>query len=101
MATRPPTPYLRASDADREAAVERLRGAALEGRIDSDELEDRLAAPYAARWTGDLERLTADVTPPPPVPAPMPIAYPAPPAGRPNGAAGSSPIPAPPLMWGG
>jgi hypothetical protein len=56
---------LRASDAEREAAAERLRTAALEGRLDSDELEERLAAAYGARWTSELTRLTADVTPPP------------------------------------
>jgi Domain of unknown function (DUF1707)/Domain of unknown function (DUF4190) len=55
---------LRASDAEREVAVERLRTAALEGRLDSDELEQRLAAAYGARWTSELARLTADVTPP-------------------------------------
>jgi hypothetical protein len=64
-----PSPELRASDADREAAVERLRRAALEGRLDSDELEQRIGAAYAARWVGELARLTSDVTPPaPPVP---------------------------------
>jgi len=55
-------PELRASDDDREGAVERLRDAALEGRLDSDELEDRLAQAYAARWCSELELLTADVT---------------------------------------
>jgi uncharacterized protein DUF4190/uncharacterized protein DUF1707 len=55
---------LRASDADREAAAERLRTAALEGRLDSDELEERLASAYGARWTSELARLTVDVTPP-------------------------------------
>jgi hypothetical protein len=44
--------------------VERLRVAALEGRIDSDELESRLAAAYGARTCAELTRLTADVTPP-------------------------------------
>jgi hypothetical protein len=58
-------PELRASDDDREGAVERLRDAALEGRLDSDELEDRLAQAYAARWCSELELLTADVTLPP------------------------------------
>jgi hypothetical protein len=57
-------PDLRASDADREAAVERLRAAALDGRLDSDELEDRLAEAYAARWCSELSQLTADVTAP-------------------------------------
>jgi hypothetical protein len=63
-----PTPDLRASDADREATVERLRVAAVEGRLDADELEERLTAAYAARWCSELERLTRDVTPPPPRP---------------------------------
>ena len=57
-------PDLRASDADREAAVERLRTAALDGRLDSDELEERLAEAYAASWCSELARLTSDVTPP-------------------------------------
>jgi hypothetical protein len=55
----------RASDGDREAAVERLREAALAGRLESDELEDRLADAYGARWCSELAALTADITPPP------------------------------------
>lgn len=57
-------PDLRASDADREAAVERLRSAALDGRLDGDELEERLAQAYGATWCSELARLTQDVTPP-------------------------------------
>jgi Domain of unknown function (DUF1707)/Domain of unknown function (DUF4190) len=56
---------LRASDADREVAVERLRTAALEGRLDPDELESRLADAYSARWCSELAALTTDITPPP------------------------------------
>jgi hypothetical protein len=56
---------LRASDADREAAVERLRVAGLEGRLDSDELEQRIESAYGARWCSELDALTLDVTPPP------------------------------------
>jgi hypothetical protein len=56
---------LRASDADREATVERLRTAAMEGRIGSEELETRIQSAYASTYCGELERLTADVTPPP------------------------------------
>jgi hypothetical protein len=56
---------LRASDADREATVERLRVAGLEGRLDSDELEERIESAYAARWCSELDVLTLDVTPPP------------------------------------
>jgi hypothetical protein len=56
---------MRASDADREAAVSLLQAAALEGRLEADELEERLADAYAARWCAELDALTADVTPPP------------------------------------
>jgi hypothetical protein len=62
------TPDLRASDADRENAVDRLRTAAMEGRLDSDELEERISAAYDARWCSELTHLTVDVTPPPPLP---------------------------------
>ena len=61
-------PELRASDADRDAAGERLRVAAAEGRLDPAELDDRLSAAYAARWCYELAELTADVTPPPALP---------------------------------
>ena len=56
---------LRASDADREAASARLRLAAVEGRLDPAELEERTAAALAARWCSELAALTADVTPAP------------------------------------
>jgi hypothetical protein len=58
---------LRASDSDREAAVDRLRTAAMEGRIDSEELESRIQSAYASTFCSELERLTSDVTPPAPV----------------------------------
>lgn len=73
----PYEPDLRASDADREAAVERLRAAAMEGRLDADELEQRLADAYAARWCSDLAQLTRDVTPPPAPPEPLVFVRPA------------------------
>ncbi|HEV2774153.1 MAG TPA: DUF1707 domain-containing protein [Solirubrobacteraceae bacterium] len=57
----PGTPDLRASDADRERAVLTLGRAAGEGRLDVDELEERLQAAYAARTHGELELLLADV----------------------------------------
>ena len=79
----PAKPDLRASDRDREATVERLRAAALEGRLDDDELEERLADAYAARWCSELERLTADVTVPP---SPQPLTF-VRPARRVNGLA--------------
>jgi hypothetical protein len=68
-----PTRALRASDADREAVAERLRVASVDGRIDAEELEQRLSAVYSARWVADLEPLVADVSPPPP---PAPVAPP-------------------------
>ena len=55
---------VRASDADREATVDRLRAAALEGRLDGDELEERVGDAYAARWRSELDLLTGDVTAP-------------------------------------
>ena len=55
-------PALRASDADREAVAERLRVAAVDGRIDAEELEERLSEVYKARWVADLNRLVADVS---------------------------------------
>jgi hypothetical protein len=64
-------PGLRASDADREATGERLRIAAMEGRLDAEELDERLSAAYAARWCSELAELTADVTP---APAPPQVA---------------------------
>ena len=65
---------LRASDADREAAADRLRTAATEGRLDPYELDERLTVAYSARWCSELEQLTVDVTPPsPPAAPPAPV----------------------------
>ena len=58
------TPQMRASDADRDAAADRLRVAAGEGRLDADELDERLSRVYGARWCSELVGLTSDVTPP-------------------------------------
>ena len=55
------TSYLRASDADRDAIAERLRRAAVEGRLQPEELEERLHAALRARTYGDLEELVADL----------------------------------------
>jgi hypothetical protein len=71
----PPQPALRASDADREAVAARLRTASIDGRIDSEELEERLSQVYAARWVSELDRVVADVVPPPPPAPPAPPAY--------------------------
>lgn len=52
---------LRASDAEREAVAERLRRAAAEGRLDPDELDERVGRAYAARTRAELGPLTADL----------------------------------------
>jgi Domain of unknown function (DUF1707) len=68
------SPELRASDAERDQVAEVLRSHAAEGRLDADELDDRLGAAYAARTHGDLAVLTADLPPAPPAPpAPVPV----------------------------
>ena len=56
-----PLPDLRASDADRERAVLTLGRAAGDGRLDVDELEERLQLAYAARTQAELDTLLADV----------------------------------------
>jgi hypothetical protein len=52
---------LRASDADRERVAERLRRAAGEGRILTEELEQRLETALSARTYGQLDRVLADL----------------------------------------
>jgi hypothetical protein len=52
---------LRASDSDREQVAERLRHAMAEGRLDGDELEQRLEALYAARTYEELGAVLADL----------------------------------------
>jgi len=59
-----PLPALRASDADRERTAELLRRAAGEGRLDVEELEERLGTVYATRTQAELEALVADVVVP-------------------------------------
>ncbi len=52
---------MRVSDADRERVAEILRQAAGDGRLDPDELDERLGAAYGARTVGDLAPLTVDL----------------------------------------
>jgi hypothetical protein len=52
---------LRASDADRETVMERLREAAGEGRLEPEELEDRLHATLRARTYRELDLVLADL----------------------------------------
>jgi len=52
---------IRASDADRDAVVERLRRALSQGRLTVAEFDERATAAYAAKTHGDLEELTRDL----------------------------------------
>jgi hypothetical protein len=52
---------LRASDADRDAVVDRLREAAGEGRLEPYELEHRVDGALRAQTYGDLAALLADL----------------------------------------
>jgi hypothetical protein len=54
-------PGIRASDAERERVATLLRGHAAEGRLDVDELDERLQRAYAARTRSELTGLTADL----------------------------------------
>jgi hypothetical protein len=51
----------RASDAEREHVVVRLKEASAEGRLTLEELAERTALAYRARSHADLEPLTADL----------------------------------------
>jgi Flp pilus assembly protein TadB len=55
------TSSLRASDADRDKAIDRLRKACAEGRILAHELEDRIARALRAETYGDLHAVVADL----------------------------------------
>ncbi|MFE9250512.1 DUF1707 domain-containing protein [Streptomyces sp. NPDC007088] len=57
----PGQPELRASHADRDAVVDLLREAAGEGRLELDELEERVERALRARTYGELAPLTADL----------------------------------------
>jgi hypothetical protein len=57
----PVDPFVRASDADRDAVAGRLREAHAEGRLTVEEFTERLDAAYAARTHGDLVPLTSDL----------------------------------------
>jgi hypothetical protein len=52
---------LRVSDEDRHTVAEVLRQAAGEGRIDLEELDERLEATYRAKTYGELVPITADL----------------------------------------
>jgi len=75
----PDRAQMRISDADRHQVAEIIREAAGEGRLDLDELEERLEATYAARTYADLVPLTQDLPAqrPAPTPVPRPVTGPA------------------------
>ena len=52
---------MRVSDAEREAAAAELREHFASGRLDQEELDERLSAIFAARTRGDLNALFADL----------------------------------------
>lgn len=60
-ATQGSTPPPKASDAERDAALERLREAFVDGRLTDDEFDQRARSALSARTTGDLERLFVDL----------------------------------------
>jgi len=54
-------PNLRASDAEREAMADRLRTHHTDGRLDSEEFQERLDRCFAAKTVGELAELTRDL----------------------------------------
>jgi hypothetical protein len=67
---------MRISDADRHRVAEVLREAAGEGRLELDELDERLELTFSAKTYGDLVPITADLHPVSPAPAtasPVPL----------------------------
>lgn len=53
--------HMRISDTERDQVAEILREAAGEGRLDLDELDERLSAVYAAKTYADLRPIVADL----------------------------------------
>jgi hypothetical protein len=72
---------MRASDADRQQVVDRLRAALEDGRLKQEEFTERMGLAYQAVTYGDLAKLLADLPPASPQPeprlAPAPAASPA------------------------
>ena len=65
----PAPPASRASDQERDEAVQRLQTAFAEGRLDDREFDDRMRAALAARTRADLAPLFADLPDLPDLPA--------------------------------
>lgn len=52
---------MRAADADRERVLDRLRQAHVEGRLDTQELDERITATLNAKTYGQLAAITEDL----------------------------------------
>jgi hypothetical protein len=73
---------LRVSDAERQAAAERLGAAMADGRLDPIEYDERIALAYAAVTYGDLDRLFVDLPGPRNYGIPQPYRWPLGPMGQ-------------------
>ncbi|WP_319459815.1 DUF1707 domain-containing protein [Micromonospora sp. RTP1Z1] len=82
---------MRAADADRQHAAERLRVALEEGRIDLYEYDERLQRTYGAKTYGELGEVLADL----PGPAPLERSALAPRQPDPAHVAAAGPVPPP------
>jgi hypothetical protein len=67
-------PEVRASDAERDQAVVRLREAAAEGRLTLEEFTERMHSAYETRTRAELDRLVGDLPAERPAAAPLPEA---------------------------
>lgn len=63
MEHQPERPALRASDDDRETAATTVQDAHADGRLDLDEMSERLDQVYASKTKQELEVVTADLQP--------------------------------------
>ena len=61
ISPRPGARGVRASDEDREQLIAELNEHTVAGRLDTEELERRVQAAYAARTTGELDVLRGDL----------------------------------------
>src|SRR6185503_11180792 len=69
-----PEDLLRVGNAEREQVVQRVHDAFAEGRLEAEELQQRLDAVYRAKTMADLVPLTADLPASRPTPAVEPRA---------------------------
>ena len=77
----PSADQLRASHEDRDRVIDLLRVAAGDGRLTTEELDERVGIAFSARTYGELAALTRDL---PAAEAALPLAPPGPPATRKN-----------------